>query len=164
MTQVMIFEEKHGSRYFVINDKVDEAKAALKMLRERSAEGYWYPNKEQLLTEQEEELIRLDKKFEKEIIEMDESEISKLPEVIREKIIEDQAKYEKNKKSIHNHYKYEIEWCSLLEQVLNADEKDALTMVWTSARGVKRNLAKMLLDMRADHQYEGYYVCDAEEF
>jgi hypothetical protein len=40
--QLLVFEEKHGNRYFYIPDDKTLAAAALKVLTERYEEGYWY--------------------------------------------------------------------------------------------------------------------------
>lgn len=40
---ILIFREKHGTRYFVCNSAEDFCKAAMKMLKERASEKFcWY--------------------------------------------------------------------------------------------------------------------------
>jgi hypothetical protein len=39
---LLLFKEKHGSRYFVCEDQDAFCRAAMHVLKERLAEGYWY--------------------------------------------------------------------------------------------------------------------------
>jgi hypothetical protein len=55
MNKILIFREKHGSRYFDASTDELICKAALKVLTERLEDGYWYyepepPNKGGILT------------------------------------------------------------------------------------------------------------------
>lgn len=43
---ILIFKEKHGTRYFVCNTKADFCKAAMKVLRDRLESNYWYHDDE----------------------------------------------------------------------------------------------------------------------
>lgn len=41
---LLIFEEKHGTRYFYCRNPEEYCKAAMKVLKQRLEEGYWYGN------------------------------------------------------------------------------------------------------------------------
>jgi len=43
---ILIFEEKHGTRYFVCNNSQEFCRAAMKVLRERLEDDYWYHDEE----------------------------------------------------------------------------------------------------------------------
>lgn len=164
MTYIMIFEEKHSNRHYIINNDEDKARVSLNVLRERSEEGYWYPKKEYVLERMQEDLVRASERFDKDIVNLTEEEIAALPEVFREKALKEQTMYLKKKQSVERYYQDEIEWSNLLEQLLKADEDEAVKMTWTSSRGREFNLAVFLLDSRADAQYEGYTLETALDY
>lgn len=45
-TRVMVFEEKHIPRFFVINDEVDVRRVLASVAVERLNDGYWYDERE----------------------------------------------------------------------------------------------------------------------
>lgn len=164
MSKVMIFKEKHYDRYFVINDEVDKAKVALKILRERDAEGYWYPSVETSQREKEDAINSVNKKYDQNLIALTDDEVANLPESLRIVAEQERDKYKASLRNVEKSYKMEMEWIESLQQLLNADPDEAIKMSVVSPRGREFNLAIRILDSRADYQYEEYIEEDSEEF
>lgn len=52
---IIIFEEKHGSRYFIAHNNKEVGQIALKVIADRLEEGYWYDDDEDCRIARQEE-------------------------------------------------------------------------------------------------------------
>jgi len=157
MASLMIFKEKHADRYFAVKDDNDRNKVALKILKERYNEGYYYPTVEELDDRKEERLETVKKRYEKEIA-LTEEEVSNLPDSIKEEIVENREKFNKFVSSVEQEIAYEIKWTEYLNELLSVSEEEALKKIIKTPRGRKYRMAFKLLQERAfdGHQYEQF--------
>lgn len=164
MSSIIIFKEKHDNRYFFVEGIEDFKKVALKILRERESYGYWYPSLDTIQGWKNDDVERLDKKSDKSILDLSDDEVEKLPDALKNKAVEEKTAYQKKLKNIENYYNADIVWREKLDELLSAPDDEALEMKWVSSRGAESNLAIMLLNMRQDHEYEGYEEVFPESF
>lgn len=164
MSEIMIFKEKHAERYFVVNSKEDQHKVALKILRERYNEGYWYPTVEYIEKDRESAVERLNKKYDQNIITLTEDEVEGLPESLQVAARQEREKYNKSLFNVDKYINSEILWVKDLERLVKADPEDAIKMTFTNSRGRSMNLAMYLLDSRSGAEYEEYTVESSEEY
>ena len=164
MSSIIVFKEKHDNRYFVVNGIEDKKKVALKILRERESYGYWYPSLETIQDWKNDEIERFVESSDKALLDLSDDEVEKLPDTLKNKVVEEKTAYQKKLKSIENYYNADIVWREKLDELLSAPDDEALKMVYVSARGHKSNLALTLLNIRNGYEYESYEEVSAEEF
>lgn len=160
----MVFKEKHDNRYFVVDGIEDKKKVALKILRERAESGYWYSSLEGLQKQKNEAIERLEEKYDKSILELSDDEIEKLPDALKNKVVEDKTTYEKKLKGIETYYHADLVWREKLDELLSVPDEEALKMVYVSVRGRESNLALTLLSTRNGYEYESYDEVPSEKF
>lgn len=164
MVDVMVFKEKHYDRYFVVDGIEDQNKVALKILRERYEMGYWYPTVETIEKRKKSDFLRLTGSYDSSVIDLSEDEVAGLPDGIRSSVERTRARYERGLKRLEKEYATDVLWINRLAELLEADPVDAVKMTITLPSGRKTELAKYLLDSRADHEYESYEVESAESY
>lgn len=165
MTTVMIFEEKHGERYFAANTREDRNKIALKMLKERNDLGYMYPTVEQLENEKNSRIQSVTDGNE-DLISLTEEEVNNIPaESIRQATKQRRTNIQRSLDNIQREFDLDIEWAKSLEKLLNAPEEEALKMVYTTPKGRKLPLAYRLLEDRSyNYSYEEFREETAEDY
>lgn len=163
MAELMIFKEKHCDRYFAVKDDDDRNKVALKILKERSESGYYYPEKENIEADRESRINQI-KEVYKDYWELTEEEINNLPDGLKNKAQEEKEKFNKSLKRIELNFSIDLQWTKNLENLINATEEEALNMVFTTPRGNKRKLAFQLIYERSLNGYEDFEEEPLEDY
>lgn len=149
---VLIAKEKHGKRYFVAADKNDLGEIALKLLRERDAEGYWYSSKESIAKQLDNDLTRTRAQESAGVfLDLSEEELAALPEPVRSAATETRAKHANSEAKLKAYYADDFAFAEKLEKLFDASNPDL-------------DLAYQLLNARREAEYEGFTVETSEEF
>lgn len=156
--KLLILEEKHGDSYYLINNEEEMARVALGILRKRHEEGYWYPTLEELDADETRALQSLVKRTEEMGLLSDE-EMSQLPEALKESAREKVQAYRSRRYSIRRNYAIDRQFATLLGELLDADEEEAVARrVAPRVGNPGARLATRLLEARKDNQYEGFHL------
>lgn len=156
--KLIIVEEKHNTFYYLANDEKEMARVALSILRRRHEEGYWYPKVEELEKAKADTLARIEERAEPMAL-LSSEEIDQLPESLRDEAKEKVERHRRKKNNSSREYSHDLEFISLLEELLAMDEDEALEKrVGTRSGKPGKRLATRLLEARADYQYEGFTV------
>lgn len=151
-SRIIMFEEKHQTRYFDASTDEVLSRACVKVLRERVDEGYWYHRN----FDKPERVRSAD---EIALMAMTDEQIAVLPENMaqdiknkRVRIISKDLAYERNRA-------LEDSWFAALEKVLSLPVDEAVKLSTSGQEGAgwprrEMNLAFYLLDSRSDYEYE----------
>jgi hypothetical protein len=150
MTEIIIFKEKHSDRYYIAETPEQKAKAFLKVLRERNAQGYWYH-------EPTEPVVTLSD-YDRAFTELSDEEVANLPEAIKAEAVQSRSRATRRQIGVQAEYKRDKFWWDQLQELLALPEDEAVTKVAGARQGVAFSLAEDLLDAHADYEYEGYAI------
>jgi len=160
MTDILIAKEKHGRRYFVIEDRAAHARVAAKLLKERAEEG-WFSTLADIEAEEAQAIESRSKTIDRAFLELTDEQIAELPEALRESVISSRESYARIIGRVKREYALEKEFAEGISILLAADDPASVQV--TSPRGRTDYLAIGLLQLREDYEYEGYSIEIAEE-
>lgn len=165
MAKVVVFEEKHGSRYFILKDDSADsmARIAYTVLKERAEAGYWYPKLESIQRWKTAAIEDAKKDVEKkygEFLALTEEEIAALPPALKTLAVEGREKAARRIARAETAYEWEEQFVTDLERLLALPMEEAIKLTNDTGRW---RLATVLLESRSDSQYEGYSVERAKE-
>ena len=136
---IIIFKQKYGTRYFVVNKPEDASKVFLKILIERNTEGWFDWMKNHVPLENSTNSIRPTYTLE---------DIEKLPESMKGEV-------EKMKKEVQRWNRYDSEskayretYASIQESINNNDGDEAYR----------------IFSLLKDGEYDGYEITQGEEY
>lgn len=158
VSRIVELQESNKNRYFVVNEEDDLYRFSLKILRERSETGLFYPSLEAARSEFSETMDEVDANKQRFILgdpSLDQSEDGQK----KRKTIFDGFRTQTEKK-----YLSRVEFSERLEELLSFPDEAALKMQWVFEDGSTLNLAYMLLSLRRDYPNEGFNIFDAEDF
>ncbi len=159
MTEILVVNEKHGDRYFIIDERSTYARVAAKLITERANEG-WFSSVEELEVEKARSLKRKLKDIDESFLALTEEELAALPTALQESARK--AHEAKRQALIKNERAYadELEFARGVETLLASADPGAEQ--FTTSRGRTDYLAIVLLNLRQDHEYEGFTTERAE--
>jgi len=149
---ILTAHEKHGDRRFAANDKDGLGRIALKILRERQADGYWYPSREELEKEHETDLKSAARMAKAESwLQLTEEEVAALPAAIKTEAIEALEKYRVRVARLERDHTNEVAFVDSLEEILGSENPD-----------LKKAYA--LLSQRNIYEYEDFTVDEVDVY
>lgn len=165
-SRVMIFQEKHDTTYFAINNNEDKFRVALKVLRYRAETGYYYPTRESLESSLSIEKERLVKRYGgMDTIDDPELSFAGLPTVIKDSLISRLESYNKGLENLEYSWNKQFDFVDELNRLVSeSDDEIACRMTYKTSSGRNVNLAFWLLESRSDHQYEGFEIEELERY
>lgn len=154
-------EEKYDDSFYVIENIEDFTKVAYKLLKERSDLGYYYPSVEDVGKDLDGDVNGVRAEYNADLLELSDSEVSSLPESLREKAEADRAEFAYRSAQIRtiSEESGDLWFAKNLELILSLPVSEALAYTY-ERRGRQLNMVRDLLYFRSDYQYEGYSFLD----
>lgn len=148
MSEVIVFEEKYGSRYLDASTPELKAKSFLMILRERLNDGYTYYRPELgKLTQDEQDLIALTPEA-----------ISSLPTSVRDGLTKDRERLVARRERQEIEFRQENQWFERADKLVALPVEEAIAVGTPLRNGGFRSLAETLLNDRNGYEYEGFEV------
>lgn len=154
MGRIIVFEEKHGNRYFDASTDEQLARACVKILKERA--NMWYYREYDK---------GVDAKFSKQELEtlaLTDEEVAALPELLRADVEQKISRLKRKKAAYVRNKAEEDKWFNNLELIITLPEDEAAKLTETSPSGRERSVAYDLIQSRGDGEYEGYSIENLE--
>lgn len=159
---ILEVQEKYDNRYFIVNTDEERNKVCLKLLREREADGYWYPSRETLRKNFDEGAAHVLEKY-GDLSEVSEKDVKNLPESLKKNFLQEKERFDKALAHLNSEYDTEMHFRNRLDKLLNATDEEALEMKIRLGTGLVIGLAVYLIyHVRGDYQYEGIQEIDPE--
>lgn len=155
---IVIFEEKHSTRYFDASTEDALAAACLKILKERLQAGYWYYRNYEAP-----ELV-----FGAEdaaIMAMTDEQKSVLPESVRADIEQKQNRLIRQAANYQREKALEDSWWEAVDLIMSKPDEEAIALTSKdvpSAQWGRWRLVVMVLEARSDGEYENFQVENLE--
>lgn len=149
--KILILEEKHGDRYYDASTPEALSRAAVKVLKERAEEGYWY------IRHYADDTPANSK--DAELLAVTDEDLAATPAVIRADLEAQVLKARQRVERTKRLKLEEDEWFDALESVISAPEEEAWQIKDKGqfTRG-GTYLAYALLRSRSDYEYEGIRI------
>lgn len=155
-TQILIFKEKHGKRYFDASTEELKLKAFHKIIKERFNDGYWYHKPESL----EKYISSHLSKEKRELLEITDEALSALPQSIQDKVVEVRTL----KARLEKRHALEVAEYEEIEKVATATFEEAKEMVNRRPSRLKPGttivtpILSLIMQSRGDYEYEGFDI------
>lgn len=155
--QILVAKEKHDKRYFLAPDRDALGRIAVKLLRERSDEG-WFQSAAEVNSEKSQEIERFKHTTAIGILEITfpgildytEEKLDELPDGIKDTAVQAREKFAAGAARIERNFADEVKFAEELEKLLASAEPDL-------------KVAYALLSLRSDAEYEGFTLTTLEE-
>ena len=145
--RTLVAKEKHGDRHFAVPDDEALGRAALKLLKERSNEG-WFSSVEDIEREKRRAFkSAAPSEIEAAVLATD---LDTIPEPLRSSVKATKERLAVVAAAIDDQYDEELTFAEQLKTLLSSPTPDLA-------------VARQLLLMRADYEYEGYRIIETEE-
>lgn len=153
VSQIVVFREKHGDRYFDASTAELKALSFLTVLRERVEEGYWY------YRQYEQPTLKLSSE-QKALLALTDEQLAGLPTAMQNDIHGKRARIERSQQGYLRQKKLEEEWFNAVDVLLSLPDEDAIILTGEDVPGRwgRASLVQEVMSARADYEYEGFDI------